>query len=172
MPKAAAAAKRLRQINSSAEIEPLCADVQPDSITGLLEGIDLVLDGTDNIEARYVINRACARAGVPWIYGGVIQAAGMSMTVLPGDTPCFRCVFPEQPPPGSSVTCATAGVIVPAVHVTAAVEVSEALKLLTGQRQLVRRGLFCFDMWRGIWETEALLDEPDPNCPDCSARNG
>src|SRR5260221_2119055 len=111
MPKAAAAAERLRHINSLVQVEPLITDVTADNIEELLDGVDLALDGTDNFETRYLLNDACLKLRIPWIYCGVIAAHGVTMTILPGDSACLRCVFPERPLPGTTATCDTAGVL-------------------------------------------------------------
>src|SRR5260221_2387013 len=109
MPKAAAAAERLRHINSLVHVEPLGNDVTADNIEELLDGVDLALDGTDNFETRYLLNDACLKLRIPWIYCGVIAAHGVTMTILPGDSACLCCVFPERPLPGTTATCDTAG---------------------------------------------------------------
>src|SRR5258705_12379320 len=109
MPKAAGAAERLRHINSLVQVEPLVTDVTADNIEELLDGVDLALDGTDNFETRYLLNDACLKLRIPWIYCGVIAAHGVTMTILPGDSACLRCVFPERPLPGTTATCDTAG---------------------------------------------------------------
>src|SRR5260221_11498787 len=109
MPKAAAAAERLRHINSLVHVEPLGNDVTADNIEELLDGVDLALDGTDNFETRYLLNDACLKLRIPWIYCGVIAAHGVTMTILPGVSACRRWVFPERPLPGTTATCDTAG---------------------------------------------------------------
>ncbi len=133
VPKAIAAARRLGQINSSIKLDARVVDVNHRSIAELVEGIDLLLDGTDNFETRFLLNDAAHHFGIPWIYGGCIGAEGQCMTILPGVTPCFRCLVSEPPPPGSTPTCDTAGIISPIVNVVAAIQSAEALKLLSGQ---------------------------------------
>ena len=111
VPKAIAAAEKLRRINSDVLIEALVEDINADGIEALVQVTDLVLDATDNFETRYLLNDVCIKYQRPWIYSGVIAAQGVTMNILPGDTACLRCVFPEMPPPGTTPTCDTAGVL-------------------------------------------------------------
>src|SRR5215471_8199515 len=164
MPKAEAAARQLRRVNSAIEIDARTLDVNTDNIEELLDGVDLVLDGTDNFETRYLLNDACLKLGKPWIYSGVIAAYGVTMTILPGDTACLRCVFPERPLPGTTPTCDTAGVLNGIVGVVTGLASTEALKLLVGSAQLVR-GLTWVDLWENTFERVELPRMPD--CPTC-----
>ncbi|MCA8962241.1 MAG: ThiF family adenylyltransferase, partial [Planctomycetes bacterium] len=134
---------------------------------GLIEDVDLVIDGTDNFETRYLLNDACVDAGRPWVYGGVVASHGMVLAVVPGQTPCFACVVPEMPAPGSTGTCDTAGVIGPAVGVVAALEAVEAMKLLVGARESLARGLITVDLWRHQYRTFEL--DRNPDCAVCGA---
>jgi adenylyltransferase/sulfurtransferase len=120
LPKAVAAEKKLRAINSDVEIEGKVEDVGPENVEELLDGIDLVLDGTDNFETRYLLNDASIKLGKPWIYAACVGSYGMSYVVRPGETACMRCLLETEPPPGASPTCDTAGVIAPVVHAVAA----------------------------------------------------
>ncbi|HST89284.1 MAG TPA: ThiF family adenylyltransferase [Ktedonobacterales bacterium] len=164
MPKAAAAAEYLRRVNGLITIEPLVTDVTAENVEELIEGCDLVLDGTDNFETRYLLNDACLKAGVPWIYSGVIAAYGVTLAVLPGETACLRCVFPERPLPGTTPTCDTAGVLNGIVGVIAGMASTEALKLLVGSPQLVR-GMTWVDLWENTFDRIELPRQPD--CPAC-----
>lgn len=164
MPKAAAAAERLRHINSLVQVEPLVTDVTADNIEELLDGVDLALDGTDNFETRYLLNDACLKLRIPWIYCGVIAAHGVTMTILPGDSACLRCVFPERPLPGTTATCDTAGVLNGIVGVVAGLAATEALKLLVGSDRVVR-GMTWVDLWENTFERIELPRQPD--CPAC-----
>ncbi len=119
LPKAVAAAEKLRRINSGIEIEPIVADVDADNILNLCAGCDIILDGTDNFETRFLLNEAAIKLKLPWVYGGCIGAEGQSLTVLPDQPPCFRCVMNEPPPPGSTPTCDTAGILAPIINVVA-----------------------------------------------------
>ena len=117
LPKAVAAAEKLRRINSAVTIEPIVADIEPANIERFCEGVDVILDGTDNFETRFLINDAAVKLGLPWVYGGCVGAEGQTMTILPGETPCLRCLMPECPPPGSTPTCESAGILGPIVGV-------------------------------------------------------
>ena len=132
LPKAEAAARKLRAINSTITIEPVVTDIDHTNILDLVGDADLILDGTDNFETRYLINDAAVKLGKPWIYGGVIGSEGQTMTILPGKTPCIRCLIETAPPPGMTPTCETAGVLGPAVAVIASFEAIEAIKILSG----------------------------------------
>ncbi len=167
-PKAVAAARRLAAINSEVVIEPVVTDFNSDNAEALLEGMDLALDGSDNFETRYLLNDACVKLGKPWIYSGVIAAYGVSMTVLPGDTACLRCVFPDRPLPGTTPTCDTAGILNGIVAAIGGVTSTEALKALTGSDRLAR-GLFWMDLWENSAERMELPRQPD--CVACGQRD-
>jgi len=167
VPKAAAAARRVAEINSDVECEAVVADVNNSNVERLVEGCEVVLDGTDNFATRYLINDACVKRGVPWVYGAAVGSYGVSMAVRPRETACLRCVFPELPAAGSAETCDTAGVIMPVIAVVAAVQVAEALKLLTGRVENLNGGLMQFDVWRNEWRRVSLAG-PDPECPACA----
>jgi adenylyltransferase/sulfurtransferase len=127
LPKAIAAKQALGRINSLVTVDAHVADITSDSIEPLLDGIDVVLDGSDNFEVRYLLNDACVKAGIPWIYSGVIAAYGVTMTILPGETACLRCVFPDRPLPGTTPTCDTAGVLNGIVGVITGMASTEAI---------------------------------------------
>jgi len=165
LPKAEAAARRLRRINSQVEIEPLVLELAPDNVGTIVSDVDVVLDGCDNFEARYLINEACVQHGVPWVYGGAVASYGMTMTIVPRRTPCLRCVFPEKPATERSPTCATAGVLDSIVAIIASLECCEALKLLTGKGRL-NEGLLHIDVWENSFEVFSL-QQPDEHCPVC-----
>jgi molybdopterin/thiamine biosynthesis adenylyltransferase len=149
LPKAVAAAEKLAAINRGVEIEAEVTDVHLDNLARLAAGHDLILDGTDNFETRYLINDFAIKTGVPWVYGAVISATGLVMPVIPGETACLRCVFESAPPPEMSPTCDTAGVIGPAVNIVASLQCVEAMKLLMGRREEVSRSLTSVDVWSG-----------------------
>ncbi|HMA35454.1 MAG TPA: ThiF family adenylyltransferase [Chloroflexia bacterium] len=167
LPKAVAAAAHLAAINSGVARESRVVDVTAENIADLLAGTDLVLDATDNFAARYLLNDACVQAGRPWIYSGVLGTAGMVMAVQPGQTACLRCVFPEPPPPGSSPTCETAGVLGPAVQVVAGLAAAAALQLVLGATPPA--GLLALDVWTGHFDRLGP-GAPDPACPACGRR--
>ena len=135
LPKAVAAARKLRRVNSTIEVEDVVADVNATNIVGLIEDADVVLDGTDNFSTRYLLNDACVKLGKPWVYCGVLASYGMTHTVQPGVTPCLRCIMGELPAPGTVATCDTAGIIGPIVALMGSIAAAEALKLLVGTRR-------------------------------------
>lgn len=163
-PKAVAAAQRLRAVNSSIRVEPVVSDFTADNALDLLDDVDLAMDGTDNFETRYLLNDASLKLGIPWIYSGVIAAYGVSMTVLPGETACLRCAFPERPLPGTTPTCDTAGILNGIVAAIGGVSSTEALKLLVGSDKLAK-GIFWMDLWENLTERIELPRQPD--CPAC-----
>lgn len=163
LPKAEAAARKLRRINSGVAIEALVADVTPRSVERIADGMDLVVDGTDNLETRYLVNDACVKASRPWIYGGVIGTTGMSLTVLPRVGPCLRCLFPTPPPAGSLPTCESAGVLGALPALIAAVEAAEALKLLVGAPPSTQ--LLAVNLWPPSFQQVTVLR--DEECPTC-----
>ena len=166
VPKAIAAANHISEINSEIETEPEIADVNHSNIERLIMDCDVVVDGTDNFATRYLVNDACVKHKVNWIYGAAVGSYGVTMTILPHQTACLRCVFEEAPPAASAPTCDTAGVIMPIINVVAAVQVSEALKLLTGQLRQLHRSLMQFDVWRNEWR-KINPGPPATDCPTC-----
>jgi molybdopterin-synthase adenylyltransferase len=167
VPKAVAAARRVGEINSDVECEPVVADVNNSNVERLIEGCEVVLDGTDNFATRFLLNDACVKHGVNWIYGAAVGSYGVTLTVRPHASPCLRCVFPETPAAASAPTCDTAGVIMPIISVVAAVQAAEALKLLTGNVGQLHDSLMQFDVWRNEWR-RMKLKEPSPDCPACA----
>lgn len=165
LPKAVAAAERLRMINSEVEIVPHIVDVNAGNVESLVAGQDLVLDGSDNFEVRYLVNDVCVKLGIPWVYAAVIGSSGMTATIIPGETACLRCLFPDVPPPGSVPTCETAGILGPVVQVVAAIAAAEGIKLLTRQGTL-NRGLIAVDVWDHTYERFESAGRR-PNCPAC-----
>jgi len=167
IPKSVAAAKHIADINSEIQVEPHVVDVNYSNIEALLAGADVVLDGTDNFATRYLINDACVKGGIDWIYGAAVASYGVTMTIRPHQTACLRCVFEEAPPAASSPTCDTAGVIMPIISVVAATQVTEALKLLTWHDELLHKSLMQFDVWTNEWR-RMKMGERSPNCPTCA----
>ncbi len=166
LPKAVAAADHLRQINSQIELESQVIDVNYSNVEQLLEGCNLVIDGTDNFSTRYLINDACVKHDITWIYGAAVGSYGVTMTVRPHETACLRCVFEEAPPAASAPTCDTAGVIMPIINVVSAVQVTEALKVLTGRIEDLHGSLMQFDVWRNEWR-RIRTGAPRPDCSTC-----
>ncbi len=171
LPKAEAAARKLRAINSTIEIEPVVTDLDHTNILDLVGDADLILDGTDNFETRYLINDAAVKLDKPWIYGGVIGSEGQTMTIIPGKTPCLRCLIETAPPPGMTPTCETAGVMGPAVAVIASFEAIEAIKVLAGKFEALNDHLIMVDLWDWSFrqlKVAGLLGKVD--CPCCRQR--
>jgi len=168
LPKAAAAAKRLACVNSEVALEPMVADLTASNAADLLEGIDLILDGADNFETRYLINDAAVRAGVPWIYGAAVGSYGLKLAIVAGRTACLRCIYPD-PPPSPQPTCETEGVLAPVTAIIAALQVADALKILAAGPDHVDARITRVDVWEGeIRQTAAPA--PDPHCPCCARR--
>lgn len=175
LPKAVAAARHLERINSAVVIEPVVADLTANTADRLLGGVDVVVDGSDNFEARFLINEFCCRQGVPWVHGGAIGAEGRVLTIVPGRTACLRCLVPEPPVVGSLPTCDTAGILGPAALVVGAVEATEAIKLLcadtkcglSGMAQRLGDRLLVCDLWEGSWRMVDLAPLSARGCPTC-----
>lgn len=164
LPKAVAAVNRLRRVNSETRLEALVEDINADGIEALVQEVDLVLDATDNFETRYLLNDACIKHQRPWIYSGVVASYGVTMNILPGETPCLRCVFPEMPQPGSSATCDTVGVLNGIVAAITGVASTEALKILL-KSEKTSRAMFWMDVWENTSERIELPRQPE--CPTC-----
>lgn len=164
LPKAIAAAEKLHKVNSEVKVEALVEDINADSIEALVQETDLLLDATDNFETRYLINDVCIKYQRPWIYSGVIASYGVTMNILPGDTPCLRCVFPEMPLPGTTPTCDTAGVLNGIVGAITGIASTEALKILL-KSEKISRELVWMDLWENTSERIELPRQPD--CPAC-----
>jgi len=165
--KAEAAAMHLRNINSSIVIEPIVTRADESTIGALIDDVDVVLDGADNFEIRYVANDACRRRGLPWIYGGVLADSGVTLNVLPDAGPCLRCLLPEPPAAGSFSTPERAGVLNQITAIIGSIEAIEAVKLLVGSPD-VRRTLLSIDLWSSSFRQIAVSQDPD--CPTCGGR--
>ena len=170
LPKAAAAKTRIGEINSEIEIEAIIKDVNNSNLESLIDGCNLVLDGTDNFQVRYLLNDACVKHSKTWIYGAAVSSYGTTMTVVPGETPCLRCIFEEMPDAGSSPTCDTAGVIMPIISSISSIQVSEAIKLLVGDLDSLHRSLIQIDMWQNDWRKIRLAGR-NPDCKTCVRRD-
>lgn len=168
LPKAVAASRKLNRINSSVAVEPVVADLNRTNILDLLQDVDVALDGTDNFETRFLLNDAALETGIPWINGGCVGSHGQVMTIIPGRTACFRCLIPAAPQAGATETCDTAGVLAPAVSVVSSLQVVDALKLLTGQADLIDGALTVIDVWDGTFRRLKLGDlSKQSDCPAC-----
>ncbi len=168
VPKALAAARKIAAFNSGIVVEPQVADLTPTNVASLLANSDLVLDGTDNFETRYLVNDYAVEQGRPWIYAAAVGSYGVTMDVLPGETACLACVFPA-PPRGVVETCDTSGILNSAVNLVASIEATEALKLLVGARDRLRRTLLSFDVWTNE-RSEISTACPRADCQTCGER--
>jgi molybdopterin-synthase adenylyltransferase len=170
LPKAEAAARRLRAVNSGVEYEVFVADVNPGNVERLVAGATVVLDGLDNLYTRALVNEACVKAGIPWVFGACLATCGNSATIIPGETACLSCITPgvesDAPPP---LTCETAGILGPTALMVAAWEASEALKIMAGRKEAVSRKLTLFDPWRN--DISFVPVERQPDCPVCGKRH-
>lgn len=166
--KAEAAAARLLAVNPEVTMEARVASLGPRNARAHVAGHDLVLDGTDNVETRYVLNDACVRDGIPWVYGGAVGTEGLVLGIAPGVGPCLRCAFPDPPPPGTLATCDTAGVLASATAMVAAQQVAVALGMLLGDPEAAGR-MVSLDPWRARFQV--LRIPRDPACPCCGARS-
>lgn len=164
LPKAVAAERKLRSVNSSVRIEAVVDDLNGTNVEDWIRGLDLVLDGLDNFETRFVLNDACRQSGLPWIYGAAVGSYGLSLPVLPGG-PCLRCALGSLPPPGTSPTCDTQGVIAPITAIVASMEVSQTIRVLTGALTPDEVRLVTFDAWS--LRSQSIRIAKDPECPLC-----
>ncbi len=165
LPKAIAASRKLQAANSAIKIEGLVADLTPDNVEELLEGAHLILDGTDNFETRYLINDYAVSGRLPWIYTAAVGGYCVTMNILPGETACLACVFPDSPR-GIVETCDTSGILNSAVNAAASLSATEAIKYLVGARDKMRRTLLSFDVWDND-RAEISAARPRPGCRAC-----
>ena len=163
LPKAEAAARKLRRINSDIAVEGVVVDVVPRNVEALLRDVQVVLDATDNIETRYLVNDSCVKHGVPWVYGGAVGCSGLVMAIRPGVGPCLRCLFPEPPPPGSLATCDVAGVLNTVPAIVASLQVTEALRLLVNDPPAAPY-LVAVDLWESAFRRVVVHREPACRC--------
>lgn len=172
LPKAEAAKRKLQRINSAIQVESVVVDINHRNIEQLAEGADLLLDGTDNFETRFLINDLAVKSGRPWVYGACIGATGLSMPILPNDTPCLRCIFEQAPPPEMNPTCDTAGVLGPVVNMVASHQALEAMKILMGRLDALNRRLLSFDAWDGrVMQLQVQKAYDQGDCPCCKRKN-
>jgi molybdopterin-synthase adenylyltransferase len=172
MPKAVAAAERLRRVNSSISIDAHVADVSGDNIERLMQvdnrPVDLVLDGTDNVATRYLINDACVKHGVPWVYGACVGVEGRMMLFRPGVTACMRCIFPTPPSPGELATCDTAGVLGPLASVIGSLQALVGIKLLSGDVEAVHNAMLVTDVWHNHTRPIDMSEARRADCIACA----
>ncbi len=169
LPKAIAAARKIRGFNSEIEVEPHAADLTPDNIEELLVGVQLILDGTDNFEARYLINDFAVSENLPWIYAAGVGSYAVTMNVLPGVTACLACIFPDSPT-GMIETCDTAGILNSAVNLVASIAATEAIKFIVGAHDRIRRTLLSYDVWINEF-AQVSAGHPRDGCRACQQRD-
>jgi adenylyltransferase/sulfurtransferase len=168
LPKAVAAARRIAEVNGDVRVEPVVADLDATNILGLMQGMDLVVDGFDNFEGRYLLNDACVKLGLPWVYGACVGAGGVAALLAPRRTPCLRCLQPAPPEAGVSPTCDTLGILGPAAHATAALEAGLALRYLATGEIPAKAALLSLDLWEGRLDRVDIPYQPEENrCPCC-----
>lgn len=170
LPKAIAAKRKLQRVNSEIKIEAETADLNPETVEELLAGVDLIIDGTDNFETRYLLNDYSLKKKIPWIYGGAIRTEGMSYVVLPGDGPCLRCLFGQAPDPGSIQTCDQVGILAPVAHLIASFQTMEAIKILARHFEAVERALWKIDLWSRQFKTISVEHLKGALCNGCQNR--
>jgi len=164
LPKALAARNVLQKVNSLLKVESLVLDVNPSNVEEIVKGVDLILDGTDNMETRFLLNIACIKQGTPWIYGAAVGSQGVTMNILPEETPCLCCLIPSLPLPGSLSTCDTLGVLNSIPSIIGSIEANEAIKILLHHPQ-VSRDLISIDVWKQEFSKVKVKKRED--CPIC-----
>jgi adenylyltransferase/sulfurtransferase len=167
LPKAIAAERHLKKVNSSVEIEGIVADVNFTNIERFVHDAHIILDGLDNFETRFLINDVSLSHKIPWIYGAAISSIGMTMNIIPGETPCFRCFIADSPGRGTIHTCDTAGVISPAPFIIGSLQSVEAMKILVGAEE-INRDLRIIDVWNGTFDRPKINFHKD--CPACQGK--
>lgn len=167
LPKAVAAEKRLKAINSDVEIHAIVGDATPEMLEELVKGVDLILDATDNFETRMALNDISQKYQVPWIYGALVGSFGMSFTIIPGKTPCLNCLLKSIPVQG--MTCDTVGVIAPTVQMVVAHQTAEALKILVEDWDAIRTSFVSFDLWRNQYSSIKMSRVKDEGCLSCGS---
>jgi molybdopterin/thiamine biosynthesis adenylyltransferase len=172
IPKAVAAQKKLQRINSNVKVEGIVTDINYSNIDELTKDVDIIIDGTDNFETRFLVNDYCVKNSIPWVYGACIGSRGVVMNIIPSMTPCLRCVFETMPQIGSFPTCDTAGAIGPIAGIIASFQVTEAIKILTGNYASVNKSLLEIDVWETNFRQIDISELKDTNnCPTCKLHN-
>ncbi len=171
LPKAIAAKQKLQKINSEIILEAHTNDLNSETIGDLLEKTDLILDGTDNFETRFLLNDYALKKNIPWIFGGAVKTEGMAYVILPGEGPCLRCLFPQAPQPGEFQTCDQVGILASAAHMIASFQATEAIKILIGKRHEVFRKLWKINLWNSRFEALEVKPFKEHPCDGCQHQN-
>ena len=164
LPKAVAAERKLRAINSEVQVEGVVADLSSRNVSEMLSGFPLILDGTDNFETRFLVNEFAVKTQTPWIYAAAVASYGLTLTILPGQTACLACLV-ESSSVGLEETCDTIGVLGPIVNLISSLQVAEAIKLLSGRQAALHLRLLSCDVWSG--RIQSVRPERNPDCPVC-----
>ena len=167
LPKVIAAERYLRKVNSTVRIHGIVTDINYTNIEEICCGADVILDGLDNVETRLLINDVALKHKIPWVYGGAIASNGMTMTIIPGETPCFRCISPILSPPETTATCETAGIVGTVPAIIGSIQATEAMKILMGKEE-INRELILIDVWK--WTFDHVQIRRHDNCPACGGR--
>lgn len=170
LPKAVAAAERLSRVNGDVQIEPVVADLNAGNIRRLADDVDVLVDGTDNFETRYLLNDLAVAANKPWLFAGCVGAEGQMLAIVPGKTPCLSCIMPEPPPAAAQPTCESAGVLNPIVSVIASLQAMEAIKLLSGNRDQLNPAMTFVDLWQNEIRMVSVAASRSEDCPTCGRR--
>ncbi len=165
IPKAVLAEKKLVRMNRDVRIEGIVADFNPANAESLAEGVDLIIDGLDNMEGRFLINDLSVKRGIPWIYGTCLSTYGMTFNIIPGKTPCLRCIYDKFE--NRSLTCETVGIIGPIAVLIASIQSTEAMKILTGNENDLRNDLLFVDLWKNEFEKIPISHLKKEDCPAC-----
>ncbi len=171
LPKAIAAAKRLENVNSSVTIEPVVADLNATNIRQFADDVEVIVDGTDNFETRYLVNDYAVANDRSWVFGGCVGAEGQTLAIVPGETPCLSCIMPEPPPAATQPTCETAGVLGPIVNVIASLQAIEALKLLSGNHAALNPAMTIVDLWHNQIRSLGIAASRSADCATCGQRD-
>ncbi len=167
LPKAVAARRNLEEVNSEINVHESVSDVNPDTINELLADVDLIIDGTDNFETRFLLNDYCLKNKKPWIYGGAVRTEGMAYVIFPGEGPCLRCLFGEAPGPEGVQTCDQVGILAPVAHMIASFQSVEAIKILAGKKEAVERRLWKVDLWNREFRAVSVDHLKATPCSGC-----
>lgn len=171
LPKVIAAQRKIYEINSMVNVETVIADVNRLNIEELIENVDVVVDASDNFETRFLLNDACVKHNLPWIYGASIESYGMTMNIIPRKTPCLRCIMEQIPQPGAAPTCETVGVLGPIVTIIASIQAAEAIKILTQKTDELNKNIISIDMWQNSYQVIDIASaNAGKNCPVCNQR--
>ncbi len=168
IPKAVIAERKLKRVNSDVKIEGIVADFNPTNAESFSDGVDLILDGLDNMEGRFLINDLSIKKGIPWIYGTCLSTYGLTFNIIPGKTPCLRCVYDNFE--NRSITCETVGIIGSTVVTIASIQSAEAIKILTGNEKDLRTDLLFVDLWKNEFEKIPISHLKKEDCPACGMR--